>query len=162
MSSAIGKEPITLFEIDQPRCALTYASAPCTAVLGTTGQRKCFNTRNTCQSTANYAPTEIVTLRFVRPQVRANDYAPVIPALDGSPSTAPLTLNLGGMEKNLSALGQRESVSIKIKDFVHSDARLDKYRLERITGAADLAGAYDPYKRGTFWSKWLFRNKYYT
>ncbi len=49
-----GREPIQIVEIVQPRCGLTYGSAPCTAAVGVTGQRECFNTRKTCQDTANY------------------------------------------------------------------------------------------------------------
>ncbi len=49
-----GREPLQIVELIQPRCGLTYGSAPCTAAVGTTGDRKCFNTRKTCQDAANY------------------------------------------------------------------------------------------------------------
>jgi hypothetical protein len=42
------------FELDIPRCANVYGTAPCTASIGTTGDDKCFNTRATCQDLANF------------------------------------------------------------------------------------------------------------
>lgn len=49
-----GREAITLVEIDQPLCRNVYGVAPCAAALGTTGTRKCFNTRVTCQDPDHY------------------------------------------------------------------------------------------------------------
>ena len=47
-------------------------------------------------------------------------------------------------------------------DIKHSDAVVDKYRLERHSGDAQFSGiGYDPYKKSTFWPKWLARNPYY-
>ena len=157
----IGRESVSFFEIDVPRCSRTYGVAPCAAVLGTTGQQKCFNARKTCQDPANLSLTETVTLRFAKPQEGLLAYGPVIPALV-SISTAPLAVNLGGMEKSASALGQREVVTVKLNDFLHSDHQLDKYRLERESGAAQADGiGYLPYERGTFWGRFLARNPYY-
>ena len=53
-----GSEVVTFFEIDQPICARTYGQGPCTAVLGSTGTRKCYNTLATCQDPAHYAVVE--------------------------------------------------------------------------------------------------------
>jgi hypothetical protein len=44
----------TFVEIELPVCTLTYGESPCTAALGVTGDKKCFNTRKTCQDIANY------------------------------------------------------------------------------------------------------------
>ncbi len=49
-----GREPLQIVELIQPWCGLTYGSAPCTAAVGVTGDRKCFNTRKTCQDRDNY------------------------------------------------------------------------------------------------------------
>lgn len=130
------RESIVLFEIDVPRCSRTYGIAPCTAVLGTTGTAKCFNSRKTCQDPANLLLSETVTLRFARPQDGILQYGPVLPAIAADPSTRALAVNLAGMERSLSALGRREEVTVKMQDFQHSDLQLDKYRLERMTGAA--------------------------
>ena len=47
MEAVFGREPITIVELEQDTCGLRYGVAPCTAVLGLTGDRKCFNTRAT-------------------------------------------------------------------------------------------------------------------
>lgn len=54
--SNVSLEPLQVVELVQPRCALTYGSSPCTAEVGVTGNRKCFNTRKTCQDPDNYNP----------------------------------------------------------------------------------------------------------
>lgn len=140
----------------------TDGQAGCTAALGDTGQHKCFNTKATCQDAANYDPSETVVIRFARKQAGILQYGPLIPSLD-SVSPTPGAVNLGGMDRNAAALGQREMISVRLDDHLHSDHRLDKYRLERYTGEAlaSPSDAYDPYLRGTFWGKWLARNPFY-
>lgn len=66
-------EPFVVVELEQDQCRLLYGEAPCAAVLGTTGTRKCYNTRATCQDRDNYdsSPTiEDTTLlaKDVKPQ----------------------------------------------------------------------------------------------
>ena len=158
-----SREKVVFLEIDQPLCSLTYGSAPCAAVLGTTGTRKCFNTEATCQDLNNYTPGTL-TLRFCEPQQNVLQYGNVIPALvPGSLDIAPAAVNLGGMDEDAAALGQREVVTARLSNFAHSDHLVDPYRLQRLSGAAqsDSIG-YDPYASGTFWGKWLARNPYYT
>lgn len=125
---------VEVVEIDLPFCALTYGEAPCTAALGVTGARKCFNTRRTCQDTENFDP-EPLTLRFVRPSIDLPYDA--IPSLR-SISVTPQVLDPGG------SMGQRESVQITLDDHQHSDAGLDKYLADR---------TYDPFTTGSFWGK---------
>lgn len=48
------REPLTIVELEQDQCRLLYGEAPCAAALGTTGVRKCYNTRATCQDPENY------------------------------------------------------------------------------------------------------------
>jgi len=48
----LNREPIELVELITPKCANVYGSAPCTAA-GAAGS-ECFNTRATCQDTANF------------------------------------------------------------------------------------------------------------
>lgn len=133
-------------------------------MLGSTGQQKCFQSRFTCQDAANYSPGTL-TLRFARGQGGAGRYENAIPSLV-SAVTAPAAINLGGMNVSVAALGQRETVNLTFEDHQHSDLQVDKYRLERVSGAAQAgspAGAgYDPNGRGTFWGKWLARNPYHS
>lgn len=161
----LGRETVTFFELDLPRCLNTYGVTPCAAVLGTTGALKCYNTRITCQDVANYNPGSL-TLRFGNQSESlldsATDYGYVIPSLLDVRMT-PATINLAGMDPSSSPLGQRESVTIKLQDHQHSDLLVDPYRLERITGAASSpSDPFDPSQRGTFWRKWLARNPFYT
>lgn len=50
--TTIGREPVQIVEIQQPLCANTFGTAPCTA--SGTGDTKCYNTRASCQDAANY------------------------------------------------------------------------------------------------------------
>ena len=167
--SDYGREVIQLVEIDQNQCSRIYGdgvgtspSTGCQAQLGTTGAHKCFNTLASCQDSANYLAGTL-TLRFGPAQRDlARYYDNVIPALQ-SIRTSPGSINLAGMDRNQGAFGQRESVTIVFDDLLHSDLQVDKYRLERATGAAqsDSVG-YDPHGQGTFWGKWLARNPYFS
>jgi len=51
-TKSLGREPVEVIEIVTPKCANVYGSSPCTAAAATGGE--CFNTRATCQDTANY------------------------------------------------------------------------------------------------------------
>jgi hypothetical protein len=166
----MSRERVIFFEIDQPLCSLTYGTGACPAVLGTDSDHKCFNTRGTCPVPGSYLPESgsppspnVLTLRFALGQLDLLQYGYVIPSLIGEPDTTPGKINLGGMDRNVSALGSREVVSVKFADHLHSDLLVDPYRLERISGAAmfDPLEAYDPALRGSFWGKWLARNPYY-
>jgi hypothetical protein len=139
MPEAFGKEQVVFFEILQPFCSRTYGTAPCQAVLGTTGSAKCHNSRVTCQDSANYSGTDQVLLRFCRPQDAVLKWGNTIPSLR-SVSTTPASANLGGMDRNLAALGQHEVVSVVLDDHRHSDHQVDKYRLERLPLATVSAG----------------------
>lgn len=137
---------VEYFEIDVPRCSLTFGVAPCQASLVSsppTGTAKCFNSFATCQDTANIdLGTE--TLRFAKPASylpRDIDCLPWISSIEFSPSNVSLGENLG----------QRASLKVTLSDHRHSDAGpgLDKYHAER---------GYDPYQRGSFWPR--FRARY--
>lgn len=145
----MGRELFTVVEIDQDFCALSYGVNPCMAALGVTGERKCFNTRATCQDPDNYT-LDMLTLRFCKPQQALPDY-PVIPLLRDA-KTAPTEINPGGSGRDSGALGKRARVTVTFDDAPHSDIGVDPYVAER---------GYDPMERGTFWSKWLARNPYY-
>lgn len=147
--ATVGRELQTIVEIEQDFCQHRYGVAPCTAAVGVTGDRKCFNTRATCQDPANYSPQPLV-LRFCKPGERLPDVY-CIPSVQ-SVSTAPTEINPGGGSQNSGPLGKRASIRVSFNDHPHSDNLVDPYVAER---------PYKPVERGTFWSKWLARNPYY-
>jgi hypothetical protein len=132
-------------EIDIDYCSLAYGNAPCTAALGVTGDKKCFNTFKTCQDKVNFtnAPK---TLRFAE----ATDYLPG--DIEAIPSIKSISYTPQKIEPGKS-LGQRASVNVAFADHRHSDTDLDKYYNER---------GYNPFERGTFWAKFRARNPYIT
>lgn len=140
------RKALTYCELDLKRCSLTYGVAPCTATIDgspQTGTRKCYNSPKTCQDTANFSATTL-TLRFAV----STDYLPAeiscIPSIK-SISTKPQVLNPG------ESLGERESVTVTFKDHPYNDVGIDKYHAER---------GFDPFQRGTFWSKFVARWPY--
>lgn len=151
--NTLGREPITIVEIDQDFCSLTYGSAPCTASLGVTGSSKCYNTLTTCQDTANY-DLSTLTLRFCS-QSRSFPspsepelYLPIVESV----STNPTQINIANGNRDMQPLGKRSSVTIVMRDIPYDDARVDKYLTDR---------GFDPLTRSSFWVKFLKRNLYY-
>lgn len=133
---------VTIVEIDIPFCALTYSVAPCEAALGSTGSKKCFNTRRTCQDLDNFDP-ETLTVRFTEPSADLQyDALPNLVDVD----TTPQRIDPG------RSLGERESVTVSFSDHPHSDAGpvlFDKYIADR---------SYVPFDQGTFWGKFRARH----
>ena len=130
---------ICVIDVDVPRCVRTYGVAPCTAAVGVTGDKKCFNTIRTCQDRENFL-SETLTLRFTKPSART--FPDTIPSAQ-SVKVTPAQLDPG------RSLGQRESVTVRFEDHPHSDVGLDPYVSER---------DYNPFEQGTFWGK--FRARY--
>ena len=154
------RESLQIVELDIERCSLTYGVGDCTAVLGTTGVRKCFNCYYGCQDKENFA-TSTETLRFARNQGGINRQDRVYPALQ-SVSTNPIAINLGGVSDRTSGLGKRARVRVSLKDFADSDLWFDRYQAERVDGTAQTdEGGYNPLERGTFFGKLRQRFPYY-
>jgi hypothetical protein len=126
---------VTIVEIDVPFCDLDYGVAPCEAVLGTTGTRKCYNSRRTCQDVPNFTPSPL-TLRFMRPSA-------AVEVFDGIPALAGLTTTPQEINPGVD-LGKRESVRVTFEDCLHTDAGLDKYLADR---------TFRPVQQGTFFGK---------
>lgn len=147
--TTVGRELQTVVELEQDFCQHRYGVAPCTAVLGVTGDRKCFNTLATCQDRERFSPEPLV-LRFCKPGERLPDVY-CIPSVQ-SVSTAPTEINPGGGSQNSGPLGKRASIRVSFNDHPHSDNVVDPYVTER---------GYNPVERGTFWAKWIARNPYY-
>lgn len=146
-----GREPIQVVEIVQPLCANVFGSAPCTAT--GTDDEKCYNTRATCLDTANYDGTSTLSLYFTSGKVAEQSISGVsyaIPSLV-SVSTAPTRVNLAGANPDAQGLGNRAVCSVRFKDHPHTDRRVDPY----VDGRS-----WQPMDRGSFWSKWMARNKY--
>lgn len=138
---------LTFIEIDVDYCSLTYGTAPCTAVLGTTGADRCYNTIATCQARAAFANAP-VTLRFgVDGQALAESGIEALPYLLGFDYTPP-TISLG------QDLGTRASISANFMDRPHPDTGdgFDKY--------LSLRAYNDPFNRGTFFGRFATRQKY--
>lgn len=156
----LGRKPIQIVEIDMPRCTRTYGSFPCAAVLGTTGQRKCFNTLKTCQSAATYADAPF-TMRFGQNQTGLPKDVTVFPALRAVSARAG-RVNLSGIDPSRSPLGQRARVTVTLQDFTWQDTETDPYQAERVSGAAQSSGiGYDPKAQGTFFARFHARWPYY-
>ncbi len=203
-SYPVGREPIQIVEILQPLCTNEFGVAPCTAT--GTADTKCYNTRATCQDTANFALGTPLSLFFTKaqflPTLQANQTVPVEnptdwilydgtwsdagiwydaafwrdddqsypqPVFDPvnstmppyifpdlvSVSTSPTRVNLAVASSDAKGLGNRALCTIKFKDFQHTDRLVDPY----VDGRS-----WDPLSadRGSFWTRWLVRNKYRT
>jgi hypothetical protein len=144
----VGRQPITIIEMDLDFCNLTYSISPCTASLDSpaTGTRKCYNTFKTCQDIENYDPSP-KTYRFSEKVSNYPVGINMIPCISNI-RISPTKLDING------GLGQRETVDITMSDFPFSDRwiGLDKYVNER---------NFDTENNGTFWGKFLARNPFY-
>ena len=158
--SNLAREPLQIVEIDVDYCSLTYGTGSCTAVLGSDGVRKCFNTFKTCQDTANF-DAGTLTLRFAKNQGGLPKGTLVFPALK-SVSTNPTKITLGATDDRLGTLGKRARISVGLTDFTYHDRGVDKYADERESGAAQSSGVgYDVAALGTFFGRLRARWPYY-
>jgi hypothetical protein len=150
--STIGRQPITIVEVDQDRCTLTYGTSPCAAALGVTGEHKCYNTFRSCQDPDNIDLGSL-TLRFgtAMESTGLPKTTVVIPSLL-SVDTVPTEINVGGSGQDVGPLGQRAKITATFRDHPYHDRLVDKYWRDR---------GFDPMTRSTFWAKWLARNPYH-
>lgn len=134
----------TFVEIDVDKCTQVYGVSPCTAAVGVTGTRKCYNTLATCQDIPNYNP-EPQTLRFAVASDQLSEVddasAPAIPSVV-SVSHNPARIRLG------EDLGERASVTVAFTDHPDSDLSTDPYIAER------------PNPPGTYWGRFRARQKF--
>ena len=153
--TTVGREPIQIIEIVQPSCSNTFGVPPCTAT--GTPDSKCYNTFATTQDAPNFVSTTL-NLYFTKPNIGHT----VLDTSGGTPlylipslvsvSTAPTVINVGGSNANMSPLGQRAVLRAAFQDHPHNDRIVDQYQAGR---------TFDPFARGSFWSKWLVRNKFH-
>ena len=156
------REPIQIVEIDVDYCSLTYGTGACTAILGTTGTNKCFNTYATCQAKPAFTKTTL-TVKFVNNRSNLPKGLNAYPCLQEKGVTAfSSTVNIAGSDDRLGAFGRRATVEVKLKDFVADDIGIDKYQTQRVSGAAQSSAVgYNPIDRGTFFTKLKARWPYY-
>lgn len=117
------KQPVTFVEILPDRCTRTYGVSPCTAVVGTTGDDRCYNTFCTCQDAANYA-IGTLTLRFSMqgmPRVPGQNAYPCITGM----TTVPTLID------QRRGLGAREMLKVDMIDFMDEDVQQDPYYRQR-------------------------------
>lgn len=148
---SLGKQAVQYVELYLERCVNTYGTAPCTAAVGTTGTKKCFNTFSSCQDQTHFASAPVV-YRFSTTELWTAPYGPQTAA---SPPTFPTLMSVNTAPTVLTpgkGLGVRSSVQITIQDHPWHDAFTDPYLSSR---------SYKPFDQGTFWGKFLARNKYY-
>jgi hypothetical protein len=136
----VGREPVTIVEIDLDKCANTYGSSPCTAT-GSAGD-ECYNARAHCQDPTNYLNTDTLTLKFSDREIPDETYTPCV----RSSKPLPVEITPG------QPYGKRASITIKLQDFPHHDRGIDPYVGTR---------SYIPVSQGTFFGKLLARNPYH-
>jgi hypothetical protein len=136
---------LTYIEIDLLKCSLNYGTSPCTAAIGVTGEKKCFNSKKTCQDRANFAGVDetlrlAVSTEYLPPNIEA------IPNITGV-SYTPSRLDLG------ASIGARSVLTVNFHDHPSPDtgAAGDPYPESR---------SYDAYKQGSFWGKFKARQPY--
>lgn len=157
-----NREPIQYVEIDVDYCSLTYGTAPCSAILGTTGTRKCFNTFATCQDKVDFTKS-VKTLTFINNRANLPKGMIAYPVLkDNGVSAFSSTVNIAGSNPRMAAFGRRATVTVALQDFVDDDVWFDKYQLQRISGVAQSSGiGYNPGSVGTFFTRLKARWPYY-
>lgn len=75
---------------------------------------------------------------------------PVLSCLTGL-GTIGTKINLSGADDDYKPLGRRATLDFTAEDFTHSDIGQDPYYATRL---------YDPFEQGTFWRKWIARQKF--
>lgn len=121
----------------------TSTSLTCTASLSAGSE--CYNTRNTCQDTANY--TKIFkTIRLCQPRPGLPVGTIMFPCLADKVKYTPTQIK---PDKGLSI---RSTCEVAINDFAHHDRGLDPYFSTR---------TFDPMAQGSFLGRLLARNPHY-
>jgi len=153
-----GREPIQIVELKQPICSREFGvNDEVTGCFATgTADTKCYNTRFTCQDTANFLlDATPLSLFFSKGKVAeqiVSGATYIIPSLV-SVSTAPATVNYAGTSLDAKGLGNRALCNLVFADHQHTDSIVDPYVSGRSWNPLDAS-------RGTFWSRWMVRNRY--
>lgn len=140
LRATVGREPITVVEIDLDYCQNAYGDSPCTALLGTTGTTKCFNTFKTCQDQANYLKGT-KTYKFCSNTAFLPIGEQIYPCI--------IDVDVAPTQLKPEGFAVSPSVTVTFQDFPHGDRGTDPYITER---------EYTP--TGTFFGKLRARNPY--
>jgi len=143
-----GKQPITFVELQMDTCLEEYNVAPCQPSPVQPAALRCFKTFATCQDKTNYRKG-CKPYFFCSPTAKLPAIAGCnvfYPCMVGSPTFKATAIEPG---KGIGSLG---SVTLTFQDFRHHDRGVDPY----VSGRS-----YTPETQGTFWTKFLARNKYY-
>jgi hypothetical protein len=136
----VGREPVTIVELDLDKCAEVYGVSPCTATGGVGAE--CYNARQSCEDVANYNNTSTLTVKFSDRLIEGETY---IDCIESSNLTPP-AITPG------QPFNKRASINIRLRDFPHHDRGLDPYVSTR---------SYIPVSQGTYFGKLLARNPYF-
>ena len=157
-----AREPITIVELEQPRCALRFGVGTCTAT-GT----KCYNTLGTCGDLPNYDGTGSIKWRFTDGRPGVYDCADFSdadnPEMDPLPcgvqvSTSEGQINAGSNLGGRDPLGVTAKVTVSLSDFPWNDRIGDHYISDR---SWYVSGKPLP-SRANFWALWTARNSLFT
>lgn len=153
------RKPITIVEIEQPRCIHRFGVGACTA----TGTPKCYNTGKTCLDIDNFSPTGSIKWRFTDTSPRILDFSDFSDAdnPEANPipcgvevSTSETKINAGSRLDGSSPLGTLGTVSITLSDFPWNDRYGDFY----LTDRSGYQSGRPPPVRAPFWALWTARN----
>ncbi len=142
-AGSAGRQPFSYVELDMDFCANVFGTAPCTAT--GSGDAKCFNTFISCLDTPNFNNT-VKTYRFCS---TSGGKVPV--GLDAIPCLVGINITPAVIDAG-KGLGLRAQCEITLRDFPHSDIRIDPY----VDGRT-----YIPINQGSFFGKFKARNPYY-
>ncbi len=142
-AGSAGRQPFSYVELDMDFCTTVFGTSPCTAT--GSGDAKCFNTFATCKDTANFSRATR-TYRFCS---TSGGKVPV--GLDAIPCLVGINITPAVIDAG-KGLGLRASCEITLRDFPHSDIRIDLY----VDGRT-----YIPINQGSFFGKFKARNPYY-
>lgn len=142
-AGSAGRQPFSYVELDMDFCANVFGTAPCTAT--GSGDAKCFNTFISCQDQTNFSNT-VKTYRFCS---TSGGKVPV--GLDAIPCLVGINITPAVIDAG-KGLGLRAQCEITLRDFPHSDIRIDPY----VDGRT-----YIPINQGSFFGKFKARNPYY-
>lgn len=158
----LGRKPITIFELEQPRCSLTFGEGLCTAT-GT----PCYQTAATCGDLLNLNSDASIRWRFMDDRPGVFDYSdfsdPDHPATNAFPcnlnvSTSEGEINTGAVLEGSSPLGVTGTITVGLDDFPFNDFVGDPSIAQR---SGVEAGRPLPV-RGPFWALWAARNELFT
>lgn len=157
--SEMGRKPVTIVELEQPRCTNSFGVLPCTAT-GTA----CYNCPGTCGDLENLNNDGSIKWRFTDDRPGSRDWFdfsdannPELPPFPCgiSVSTSEGQINAGSNLDGRSALGVTSKVTVGLSDFEWNDLWGD-FSLASRSG---VVSGKSPPARGPFWALWTARNQ---